>query len=81
VTNFTLVDPATHPTNVAGEGHYHIYLDAQTNYLVAGQTPTVSVKIPATTTPGAHKLKISLSDNQHVPLTPAVQQIIDITVQ
>jgi hypothetical protein len=79
VTNFMLVPPQA--TNVDGEGHYHIYLDQQTSYLVAGQTPTITVKIPANTAPGPHKLKISLSDNKHKALSPAVEQLIDITVE
>lgn len=78
VTNFTLVPPQA--TNVDGEGHYHIYLDQKTQYEVAGQTPTIMVKIPAGTTPGMHTLKINLSDNKHKPLTPAVEDVIDITV-
>jgi len=81
VTNFNLVDPNTHMTDVAGQGHYHIYLDAQTNYLVAGQTPQIAVKIPAGTSAGAHTLRVSLSDNKHVALAPPVDETIDITVQ
>ncbi|MFO0616303.1 MAG: hypothetical protein U0414_27170 [Polyangiaceae bacterium] len=79
VTNFTLVPPQA--TNVDGEGHYHIYLDQQTSYLVAGQTPTITVKIPAGTAPGPHTLRINLSDNKHKALNPPVEDVIDITVE
>lgn len=79
VENFTLVAPKAQ--NVDGEGHYHIYLDQQTSYLVAGQTPTIQVKIPAGTAAGPHTLRINLSNNKHAPLNPPVEDVIDITVQ
>jgi len=82
VTNFVLEAPAGQP-NQSGHGHYHIYLDGGTggNYLVAGQTPTTPIKIPANTTPGAHTLRISLGQNNHAEVTPTVEDIVDITVQ
>jgi hypothetical protein len=81
VTNFDLVEPTGQP-NQAGQGHYHIYLDDASggNYLVAGQTPTVALHIPATASVGAHTLRVSISDNDHQPLIPAVQAIVDLDV-
>jgi len=81
VQNFKLVPPTSQLKD--GEGHYHIYLDNASggSYLVANQVPSVMVKIPAATTPGPHTLRVSLSDNHHVPLVPAVEDIVDITVQ
>lgn len=80
VTDFILVEPKGQ-ANKAGEGHYHIYLDQQQSYLIAGQTPTASVKIPAGTAAGPHTLRINLTDNKHVPLKPPVENTFDITVQ
>ena len=82
VTDFVLEAP-NNQQNQAGHGHYHIYLDGASggNYLVANQVPSVTFTIPASTTPGAHSLKVSLSDNHHVPLTPPVEDVVAITVQ
>lgn len=82
VESFVLEEPAGQP-NEDGHGHFHIYLDGATggNYLVAGQTETVNVTIPANTAPGAHTLKISLGENSHAPLSPAVEFVVDITVE
>ncbi len=81
VMNFVLEPPSA--TNKPGHGHYHVYLDGASggSYLVANQVPTVPIKIPAATAAGPHTLRISLSSNDHVPLAPAVEEVIDITVQ
>ena len=81
VQNFVLEEPVGQP-NEDGYGHFHIYLDDATgiDYLLAGQDPEVNVEIPADTTPGAHTLRVSLGKNNHAPLSPAVEDIVDITV-
>jgi hypothetical protein len=81
VTNFKLVAPKT--PNVAGEGHYHVYLDGAQggNYLAAGQTPTKLITIPANTMPGPHTLRVNISNNDHSPLSPPVEDILPITVE
>jgi hypothetical protein len=80
VTNFILQPPGG--ANEPGHGHYHIYLDKASggNYLVADQVPMVTVKIPAATAIGPHTLRVSVSDNNHAPLVPAVEDVVDITV-
>jgi hypothetical protein len=82
VTNFILEAPVGQPDQ-DGHGHYHVYLDDAVggDYLVNGQTPGVSIPIPAGATPGMHTLRISLSDNHHVPFTPEVEHVIDLTVE
>ena len=82
VTNFTLEKPVGQ-ANQAGHGHYHIYLDDKTggNYLVAGQTETVTFTVPQGTAAGAHTLRASLGENSHAELSPKVQDVLDITVQ
>ncbi len=81
VTNFVLMPPSG--TNVAGQGHYHIYLDGASggNYLAADQVPSKQVKIPLTTKSGPHTLKVNLSENDHTPLQPPVEDIVNITVK
>jgi hypothetical protein len=81
-TNFTLVDPATNTTDVAGEGHYHVYLDdVLTTYLVVGFDGQDTVTIPAATTVGAHVLKVQLQSNTHAPIAEAAVFDVPITVQ
>lgn len=82
VTNFVLEAPHGQP-NQSGHGHFHIYLDDAVggNYLVAGQTPTISIPIPASATPGPHTLRASLGQNSHAEITPAIEDVIDITIQ
>ena len=81
VQNFVLEEPVGQP-NEDGHGHFHIYLDDATgiDYLLAGQDPEVNVEIPSDTAPGAHTLRVSLGKNNHAPLSPAVEDIVDITV-
>jgi hypothetical protein len=82
VQGFVLEEPQGQP-NEDGHGHFHIYLDGATggNYLLAGQTTNVSVTIPANAAPGAHTLRISLGENSHAPVSPAIESIVDITVE
>jgi hypothetical protein len=82
VENFVLEEPSGQP-NEDGHGHFHIYLDDASggNYLLAGQTENVNLTIPANTAPGAHTLKISLGENSHAPVSPAVEFVVDITVE
>lgn len=60
--NITLVNPATHPTDVKGEGHVHLYLD---------QRPVVMIHAHHYTftglKPGVHHLKVELVTNTMVP--------------
>ncbi len=81
VTHFVLEAPAGQP-NQPGHGHYHIYLDQASggDYLVANQTPSVPVQIPQGTTVGAHTLRVSLGNNDHSPLSPPVEDHVDIMV-
>jgi hypothetical protein len=82
VNNFILEEPELQP-NQDGHGHYHVYLDNRTgtNYLVSGAATPVDVTIPAATPVGSHTLRVSISDNNHAPLLPPVETILDITVQ
>jgi len=81
VENFVLEAPAGQP-NEDGHGHFHVYLDGAkgTDYLIADQSPTVDLTIPADTAPGPHTLRISLGENSHAPLDPPVEDVVDITV-
>lgn len=82
VQNFVLEAPEGQG-NEPGHGHFHIYLDdaTGTNYLLAGETGTVEVRIPAGTPAGPHTLRVNLGQNNHAPLVPAVEDIVDIVVQ
>jgi len=68
----TLVDPNTHSTDVAGQGHFHVYLDSETSYLTYQFTTPVQVAIPmrvtASAAPGTpHTLHVALETNTHSP--------------
>ncbi len=82
VGNFILDEPVGQP-NQTGHGHYHIYLDNAVggNYLVSGAQDPIDVTIPATTAAGGHTLRVSISDNGHVPLSPPVETILPFDVQ
>lgn len=83
LTNFAL-DPAGYgKENAAGKGHFHVYLDTvgEATMLKASAESPVQVGIPLDAAAGAHKLIITLQNNDHSPLSPAVQATVDITVQ
>jgi hypothetical protein len=71
-TGITLVDPATRASNVAGEGHYHVYLDSDTGgaYVAIGFTPATDVAIPASKPSGTHTIHVELQDNTHHAVNP-----------
>jgi hypothetical protein len=76
VTGLTLVDPNAHTTDVAGEGHFHVYLDGETNYLTYNFTSPLNVAIPtrvtASAAPGTpHMLHLELQTNTHSPIPGA----------
>jgi hypothetical protein len=56
---------------VAGRGHWHLYVDGA--WLHFGATVSVALK-PVTS--GPHHLRVSLANNDHSPLTPAVEDSI-----
>lgn len=82
VENFVL-EAAVGQPNQTGHGHYHIYLDEAfgIDYLVSDNVPSVPITIPEDTAPGIHTIRISLGENNHLPLNPPVEDIVDITVQ
>jgi hypothetical protein len=82
VENFVL-EAAVGQPNQPGHGHYHIYLDQASgiDYLVSDEVPSVPISIPEGTALGMHTLRISLGENNHLPLNPPVEDFVDITVQ
>ena len=77
VSNFTFVDPTTNTTNVAGEGHYHLYLDG----LYYGFSYASSIQMTGLT-PGSHTLQVGLTNNDHSDLSPQTMSApITVTVQ
>lgn len=82
-TGFAFVDPSTNTTNMAGQGHYHVYLDNATggDYLANDFESPVTITVPADTAAGAHQLHVDLFQNDHTPVDPPVRATVDITVQ
>jgi hypothetical protein len=75
ISNFTLTNFIGTTGNQAGRGHVHVYLDANDNndYLVADYIERPRVVIPNGTSVGPHMLRVSLRNNDHTPLSPAVE--------
>jgi hypothetical protein len=82
VTNFTLIDPLLLKPDVAGQGHYHVYLDDATggDYIDVGFTTIANAPIPIATTLGRHTIHLELVDNQDVAIG-AVSNSWTITVE
>ena len=75
-SGITLVDPNMHTTDVAGEGHFHVYLDSETSYLTYAFTSPLPEAIPARVTASAapgtpHTLHLVLETNTHNPIAGA----------
>jgi hypothetical protein len=82
VTNFKLVDFSMGATNVAGEGHYHAYLDDYDHRVAMSYKAQVEIPLPSSLSPSAHELIFVLASNQHQPLPLARAQIaLDVTAQ
>ena len=88
VSNFNVVDKQGQ-TNTAGEGHLHFYMDVQP------PTDTTKPAIPSSgvwahvsgtsytfdnVPVGIHKFYVQLVNNDHTPLSPNVQDVIQVYV-
>lgn len=63
-------------------GHFHVYLDGATggDYLIATHVPAPVVRIPASTTAGAHRLTVSLRNDDHSEIVGASAELrINVT--
>lgn len=83
VKNFKLTPVSNNPVNKSGEGHYHIVLDdedPEKNYITADSKENVTIKLPAATKPGPHKLRVFLMNNDHTLYKPEASTTIDINV-
>ena len=71
-----------HDTDCVNSGHAHIHLDSVDGPLLAmALEVSVTVVIPANTTPGPHDVVIQLQDLQHKAISPVVQRKLAITVE
>lgn len=80
VSNVTLVDPnTTPPSTVTNAGYLQFYIDSTTSQpvLVTAQT-SVSITVPASEPPGAHKLLCQVYKHDGTPTTSTTE--IDFTV-
>lgn len=79
---FTLDQAAMGAENVAGHGHYHVYFDDATgaDYLTAGGSPSVDITLPVDAAAGMHKVHVVLMNNDHTPVTPKVEDVVDVMV-
>ena len=73
VRNFQLAAPGG--SVVAGRGHIHAWLDGQNLQMVWAPKATFTAVAP-----GTHTVTAELVDDQHQPITPAVQASATVTV-
>lgn len=82
VSNFTL-DPDNYGGDkIDGHGHFHVYLDQisdGTKLVGSGETPAF-VRMPVTTTLGDHTLIVTLQNNDHSDVEPAVRYEYPVSV-
>ncbi|MBI4406993.1 MAG: hypothetical protein HY565_00645 [Candidatus Kerfeldbacteria bacterium] len=77
IDDFTLAPDKVEGANAAGEGHYHVWVDGE--YFVAGVAEVTSV---AGLEVGEHELMVSLQNNDHTDLVPAVKsEAVTVTVE
>lgn len=77
IDDFTLAPDKVEGANAEGEGHYHVWVDGE--YFVAGVAEVTSV---TGLTVGEHELMVSLQNNDHTDLVPAVKsEAVTVTVE
>ncbi len=77
IDDFTLAPDKVEGANAEGEGHYHVWVDGE--YFVAGVAEVTSVAGLAV---GEHELMVSLQNNDHTDLAPAVKsEAVTVTVE
>jgi hypothetical protein len=79
VENYMLV-PITDDPPMADRGHYHVFLDANPDYIVSDAALTRPIEIPQTAALGAHELEIRLVNNDHSERAERVSDTIDFRV-
>ena len=82
VEGFALDESKKGRANEPNVGHYHVYLDDASgdDYLLTGAQPTTRVIVPGNITDGTHPLRVSLHNNDHSPVAPAVEQKVLLIV-
>lgn len=77
IDDFTLAPDSVEGANVAGEGHYHVWVDGE--YFVAGVATTTEIDgLEA----GEHELMVSLQNNDHTDLDePVKSEPVVVTVE
>lgn len=77
IDDFTLAPDSVEGANVAGEGHYHVWVDGE--YFVAGVATTTEIDGLEV---GEHELMVSLQNNDHTDLeTPVQSEAVTVTVE
>ncbi|HKZ91084.1 MAG TPA: plastocyanin/azurin family copper-binding protein [Candidatus Limnocylindrales bacterium] len=81
-TDYTLSEELLGKPNVAGYGHWHVFVDAAEGMgTMAGMSGTDTFTVDSSAlTPGPHTLIAVLTDNLHAPLDPPVMAIVEVEV-
>lgn len=75
--NFQILDPTNYPTNAAGQGHIHVWLDDQNPTKESAKKVFEDNTIYSDVPPGDHTLKAELVNNNHTSLPPA--QVVTVS--
>lgn len=81
-TDFTLSEELLGKPNVAGYGHWHVFLDAaESMATMAGMSGTDTFTVDTSAlSPGPHTLIAVLTDDLHAPLDPPAMATVDVEV-
>lgn len=75
-------DEDHHDESCANSGHAHLYLDSVDGELLGmALEASITVQIPASTSPGSHQIIARLQDVSHQPLSPSVQRSVAIEIK
>ncbi|GKS14826.1 hypothetical protein YDYSY3_58260 [Paenibacillus chitinolyticus] len=75
VSNLKIAGDSMGAAPKQGEGHLHIYVDGVQKAMLKTDAPVRLENIP----PGKHTIKLSLQQNDHVPLN--VEKVFDVTIK
>ena len=78
-TDFTLVDPRTGPPVAPNEGHFHVYVNENPNYIALWEASSELTTTPQDP-PGTYAFRAVLVGSHHFELDPVVEASTTLTI-